>query len=213
MLREDTAVVLIECQNEFCSVDGVLHQAVKDVVTENNVLENIKDLLASVRGKCKVIHVPIFFAGGYPEIGKAPYGILKGVVENKAFLKGGKGADFYPAFEPQEGEIVAEGKKTLSAFGSSNLNYILRSNDIKRIALVGFLTNVCVEATARSAYDLGYEVIILSDCTAATTQEEQKFAVEKIFPLFAKVMCSEEFVESLTKDAQTVEVAERSYYQ
>lgn len=209
-MLKDTAVVLIECQNEFCSAEGALHGAVKDVLTQNNVLENVKSLLERVEGKCKVIHVPITFQKGYPEVSENPYGIMKGVVEANAFEKDSQGADFF--FSPKEGDIVAEGKKTLCAFASSNLDSILRANNVKKVAFAGFLTNVCVEASARSAYDKGYEVYILSDCTAATSMEEQQFAVNKIFPLFAHVMTQEEFVNAVVEGKETSSAGGRAYY-
>lgn len=211
MRKEDTAIVLIECQNEFCSPEGVLYNAVKDILKANKMIENTKKLLKASRGKCHVIHVPIVFEEGYPELDKHPYGILKGVVDSKAFLKHSVGSKFFADLLPQPYDVVAEGKKTLSAFNSSNLEFILRSNDIKKIVLGGFLTNICVEATARSAYDKGYEVFILSDCTAATSIEEQNFATEKILPLFSKVITSIQFIEMLNNDA-AISVKDRSYY-
>jgi nicotinamidase-related amidase len=212
MFKDDTAVVLIECQNEFCAEDGALYGAVKDVLLDNKMIENTRELLQKLRGKCHIIHIPISFAEGYPEIGKNPYGILKGVVDGNAFLKGSKGAEFYPELAPAENDIVVEGKRTLCAFGSSNIDRILRANNIKRIALGGFLTNVCVEGTARSAYDQGYEVFLLSDCTAATSKEEQQYAVEKIFPLFAKVVKHNEFIDLVLKDKANAAAGERAYY-
>lgn len=212
MLKDSYALVLIECQNEFCSTEGVLYNAVKDVLEKNNVLANIKTTLEAARGKCHIIHTPIKFSEGYPEIGPAPYGILKGVVDGNAFIQGSKGADFYHEFQPASKEIIAEGKKTLSAFSSSNLDTILRVNNIKTVFLAGFLTNVCIEATARSAYDLGYEVYVLSDCTAATSIEEQNFATEKMLPLFSKVITHNEFISLLSAENIEVETKQRAYY-
>ncbi len=212
MLKKDTALVLIECQNEFCSTDGGLYGAVQEVLIENKVLENIQGALNALRGKCNILHVPISFAEGYPEVSNEPYGIMKGVVEGNAFIKGSKAAEFYTDLAPQKDDIVVEGKNTLSAFNSSNLNAILRAKGIKTIALAGFLTNVCVESTARDAFDLGYEVFILSDCTAATSKEEQQYAVEKIFPLFAKVVTHNEFINCVVGDKITVNSKGRAYY-
>ena len=212
MFKKDTALILIECQNEFCSVDGGLYAAIKEVLTENNVLKNIKETLSALRGNCNIIHVPIAFAEGYPEVAKEPYGIMKGVVDGNAFIKNSKAAEFYAELAPQKGDIVAEGKKTLSAFNSSNLDAILRANEIKTIAIVGFLTNVCVESTARDAFDLGYNVHILSDCTAATSKEEQQYAVEKIFPLFAKVVDHNEFIDLVLEEKTASTATQRAYY-
>lgn len=213
MTTNNTALVLIEFQNEFCSPDGVLYNAVKDVMLSNKMLENTKELLNHVRGKCQVVYVPIIFDENYPELGCCPSGILKGVVDGQAFLRNHKGSQIYSDLAPQKADIVVEGKKTLCAFGSSNLDYILRANNIKKVIFGGFLTNVCVESTARTAFDRGYEVYILSDCCAATSMEEQKFTIEKNFPLFSKVITHKECIEMLTreKDLQLAS-KERSYY-
>jgi Isochorismatase family len=48
--------------------------------------------------------------------------------------------------------------------------------EIEFVAFTGFHTNWCVESSARSAYDKGYRVIVISDCTATDTQEEQDYA-------------------------------------
>jgi nicotinamidase-related amidase len=76
------------------------------------------------------------------------------------------------ALAPQAGDIVVEGKRGLDTFASTNLDFILRSKGIQTVVLGGFLTNCCVESTMRTAYEHGFEVITLSDCTAATSQEE-----------------------------------------
>ena len=46
---------------------------------------------------------------------------------------------------------------------------ILQDHGIQNVAAAGFLSNVCVEATARSAYDRGYSVCVIKDATAATS--------------------------------------------
>ena len=71
--------------------------------------------------------------------------------------------------------MVVEGKKTLDAFHSTGLDYYLRANEIEYVAFTGFHTDWCVESSARSAYDKGYRVIVINDCTATDTQEEQDF--------------------------------------
>ena len=65
---------------------------------------------------------------------------------------------------------------------SSNLDFVLRSRDIDTVVLGGFLTNCCVESTMRTAYERGYDVITLTDCTAATSREEQLAATSQATP-------------------------------
>jgi nicotinamidase-related amidase len=68
---------------------------------------------------------------------------------------------------------------------------------IEWVAIVGFHTNWCVESTARSAYDKGYRVIVISDCTGTDTQEEQDYAEKVIFRRIGLVMDQKKFLESL----------------
>ncbi len=193
-----TAVVLIEYQNDFTSEGGVLHGAVSEVMDRTEMLANTQEVVAAARAAgVTVMHAPITFAAGYNEISSHPYGILKGVVDGKAFVKGTWGADIVDELAPAEGDIVIEGKRGLDTFASTNLDFILRSKGIKTIALGGFLTNCCVESTMRSGYENGYQVITLSDCVAATSPEEHDNAIKYDYPMFSTPMVSSDFIADL----------------
>ena len=193
-----TAVVLIEYQNDFTSDGGTLHEAVKPVMQQTNMLENTKETVAKARELgATIVHAPISFTEDYHELSSEPYGILKGVVDSKSFIKGSWGAHIVDDLEPQPHDIVIEGKRGLDTFASTNLDFILRSRGITTIALAGFLTNCCVESTMRSAYERGYDVVTLTDCTATLSEEEQRFAVEKNFPMFSHPMTHDAFLERL----------------
>jgi nicotinamidase-related amidase len=163
-----TAVVLIEYQNDFTSEGGVLHGAVEAVMDKTDMLANTKRVVDAARAAgVTVMHAPITFAKGYGELSAHPYGILKGVVDSTAFVKGEWGAEIVDALAPQHGDVVVEGKRGLDTFASTNLDFILRSKGIRTIVLGGFLTNCCVESTMRSGYENGYQVYTLTDCVAA----------------------------------------------
>ncbi len=84
-----TAVVLIEYQNEFTSDGGALHGAVSEVMDKTNMLANTSEVVDAARAAgATIMHAPITFAAGYNELSKHPYGILKGVVDGSAFVKG-----------------------------------------------------------------------------------------------------------------------------
>jgi ureidoacrylate peracid hydrolase len=193
-----TAVVLIEYQNDFTSEGGVLHGAVEAVMDKTDMLENSRRVVEAARAAgVTVMHAPITFAEGYNELSSHPYGILKGVVDGNAFVKGSWGAAIVDDLAPQPGDIVIEGKRGLDTFASTNLDFILRSKGIKTIALGGFLTNCCVESTMRSGYENGYKVVTLNDCVAATSLEEHDNALAFDFPMFSEPMSSAEFIAQL----------------
>ncbi len=194
-----TALVLIEYQNDFTSEGGTLHAAVSPVMQSTGMLANTVDLVKDARAAgAAIVHVPISFAPGYGEISGRPYGILAGVVDSNSFIKGTWGAEIVDEMTPEPGDILVEGKRGLDAFASTNLDFILRSKGITTIALGGFLTNCCVESTMRTGYEKGYQVYTLTDCVAATSQEEHDNAISKDYPMFSRPISSTEFVGAMT---------------
>jgi nicotinamidase-related amidase len=164
----------------------------------NNMLENTVEVVNKAReAGAAVMHAPITFAEGYGELTGSPYGILKAVVDNKAFRQGSWGAAIVDVLKPQAGDILIEGKRGLDAFPSTNLDFILRSKGIQTVVLGGFLTNCCVESTMRSAYERGFDVITLKDCTAALSEEEQNMALAHNFGMFSRPMNHDEFLKQL----------------
>nr|WP_279218733.1 cysteine hydrolase [Rhodococcus erythropolis] len=194
-----TAVVLIEYQNDFTTEGGVLHEAVAPVMESNGLLANTTALVDAARAAgVTVMHAPITFAEGYNEITSHPYGILKGVVDGKAFVKGSWGAAIVDELAPKDGDIVIEGKRGLDTFASTNLDFILRSKGIRTILLGGFLTNCCVESTMRTGYENGYQVITLTDCVAGTSVAEHENAITYDYPMFSHPVTSKEVLGALS---------------
>jgi len=204
---EKTAIVLIEAQNDFLSPGGTMYQYIADQLAKRDVINNLKKLLDGARGKVKIIYVPFqAFKPGFPELKPGGPGTegLRGIEMDMkadwgtgAWLEGTPGPEIIPPLTPKEGDIIIRGKLTLDAFHSTALNYILRANEIEYVAFTGFHTNWCVESSARSAYDLGYRVLVIKDCTATDTDREQLYAEEVIFPRIGKVITSKEFLEAI----------------
>jgi nicotinamidase-related amidase len=193
-----TALLLIEYQNDFVSEGGAQYEAVRAVMRETEMLAHSRTVVEQARARgVTVMHAAISFADGYPEIPADPYGILAGIVAARAFRKGDWGVEFAPEMTPMEGDIVIEGKRGLDCFASTNLDFILRQRGIIDLAIAGFLTNCCVESTMRSAYERGFRVVMLTDCTATLSAEEQQAAVTKNFPMFSRPMTHDAFLAEM----------------
>src|ERR1043165_4396658 len=145
----------------------------------------------------KTAVVLIEYQNDFTSKGGTLHDAVKGVVDSKSFRKGSWGAEIVDVLKPQPGDIVIEGKRGLCGFASTNLDFILRSRGIDTIALGGFLTNCCVESTMRTGYEKGYNVVTLKDCTAALSEEEQRLATEKNYPMFSRPMNHREFLAEL----------------
>ena len=202
MIPEKTALLLIEYQNDFVSEGGAQHDAVKGVMADTDMLAHSRAVVEQARAQgVTVMHAPITFAEGYPEMPSAPYGILAGIKQANAFRKDSWGAAIADAVAPVDGDIVIEGKRGLDCFASTNIDFILRQRGITDLAIAGFLTNCCVESTMRSAYERGFSVVTLTNCTATLSPEEQDAAVMKNFPMFSRPMTHDQFLADLETSA------------
>lgn len=209
-----TAVVLIEPQYDFLKPGGSMYQFIAEQLKERRVIPNLVNLVNKARKKVKkIVYIPFeAFEPGFPEIDRKGPGMcglrgleidmptgwkLHGKRVSGAWVKGTLGPEIIPELTPKKGDLVIRGKKTLDAFWSTSLDYTLRTNLVETVAIVGFHTNWCVESTARSAYDKGYRVIVIGDCTGTDTQVEQAYAEKYIFPKIGVVMNHQEFLKSL----------------
>ncbi|BAT59908.1 streptothricin hydrolase [Variibacter gotjawalensis] len=137
---ENTAVIVIDAQREY--VDGKLPlPGVKDALTE------IAALLAAARA----VGAPVFHIQHKGRAGGA-------------FDPGGPGFEIAPQAAPQDGEVVIE-KGLPNSFAGTTLKEALEKTGRKELTLAGFMTHMCVEATARAALDLGYKSTVVASTT------------------------------------------------
>jgi nicotinamidase-related amidase len=197
MKAEKTAVVLIEFQNEFCKEGGKLYDMVKEEIDRQETIEHAVELAKGARKKgALVIHCPFVFDEQWVDE-KCVCGIIAGAKEGGAFRPGDWGTEFIDELEPEEGDVVLEGKRALSGFTNTGLEEILQKHGIENVVTAGFLSNVCVEATARSAYDLGYQVRVAKDATAATSKDNQEYVEREIYPILGEAKTAAEVVAEL----------------
>ena len=197
MKANETAVVLIEFQNEFCKEGGKLHEGVKGELSRQGTIQNAVKLAEGARKKgALVIHSPFIFNETYFKDHQM-LGIVKAVADGDAFREGTWGAEIIDELKPQEGDKIVGGKCTLCGFNKTNLDELLKEGNIKNVVIGGFLTNFCVESTARTAYDKGYGVTIVKDATGANSEEEQNHAEQKIFPLLGQTLSVNQILDQL----------------
>ncbi len=81
--------------------------------------------------------------------------------------------------------------------GSSQLERVLRGRGIETLLIGGTKTNVCCESTARDAMMLDFNVVMVSDCLAALSDEEHRSTLENVIQQFGDVLTVEEVLERL----------------
>ncbi len=197
MKAKETAVILIEFQNEFCKEGGILHDGVKDEISRQGTITNAVKLAEGAREKgAMVIHTPFVFNEKYFKDHEM-IGIVKAVADGNAFREGTWGVEIIDELKPKEGDQIVTGKCTLCGFNNTDLEKIVKEANIKNVVIGGFLTNFCVESTSRTAYDKGYSVTVIKDATAANSSEEQNYVEEKILPLLGQTLSVDQFLDQL----------------
>lgn len=187
-----TAIVILDPQNDLTSPSGKLFPATQGVLEKFNVIKNINHLTEKFRDSgATVIYSPIVFSEGYPEAGKNPYGVMASVIQSTAMIKGTNGAEISPQFQRKPEDIVIE-RNAIIAFEGTDLGRILKEKGITTIVLCGLLSDICIEGTMRTAYSKGFEVFTLSDATATLSLEKQGITTEHSYPLFSKVINTQE---------------------
>lgn len=91
----------------------------------------------------------------------------------------------------EDGDIIVL-KHHWGAFTGTDLDLQLRRRGIDTVVIAGIATNMGVESTARSAWELSYHVVIAEDATASRSAELHDFSVNKILPQIARVVGCEE---------------------
>lgn len=81
------------------------------------------------------------------------------------FISGDRGTDIHDAAAHFEGEPIVY-KHEPNSFLNTNLLELLQSWEVDRVVICGMMTHMCVDATARAASDLGFEVIVAEDACA-----------------------------------------------
>ena len=194
-----TALILIGYQNDYFASNGILQGVLESPQRTSEVLDRTIQLIEALENQpITMITTPIIFSSNYSEVTQAG-GILAAIKEAKAFQAGHPGAGTVDALA-DFGERIIEipGKRGLNAFAETTLADTLVSKQIQNVVVAGAVTSICIDSTARAAYERGMNVSILSDCTAARTVAEQEFFCESIFPTYATVMTSQELLAQCT---------------
>ena len=144
-----------------------------------------------------VIHVRVGFRPKLPEINprNTLFSAIKNSVKHQQLFEGAAG-EIHPAVAP-EGDDISVTKHRASAFTGTDLDMILRANDIDTLILFGIATSGVVLSTVRHAADADYRLVVIKDCCADLDAEVHACLVDKVFPRQATVLSASEFLEGL----------------
>jgi nicotinamidase-related amidase len=201
--KNRTALIVVDPFNEFLSRWGKMWSSVGATIKEVDLLSNLEKILDSARDVgMQVVYAPHhrWQPGSFSDKKYLhPSQALQ--IAFKAFPRKGFGGQYYKGLEPKQGDIIASEHTCSSGFAETDLHDQLQEIGITHLILVGMATNSCIEATARSAVDLGYHVTLVTDAVAAFSPKEHHATVTEIYPMIAHaVLDSNEVVAALQTD-------------
>jgi nicotinamidase-related amidase len=143
-----------------------------------------------------IIYVTVRFPAGYPEISARNRMFAAIRQAGAAMAETSAATDIHPAVAPQPGDIVVT-KRRVGAFTGSDLEVVLRAQNIDHLILTGIATSGVVLSTLRAAADRDYRLTVLSDCCADGDDEVHRVLLTKVFPRQADVLTAAEWAAAL----------------
>jgi nicotinamidase-related amidase len=100
-------------------------------------------------------------------------------------------AELDPGLNPQPSDHRIT-KHRVGAFHGTSLDKLLAEHGVTQVFLMGIATGSGVEATARSAHDLGYHVVLVTDAVTDRSLEAHHYCLTHLFPKLAETTTTEE---------------------
>ncbi|MEL0553602.1 hydrolase [Raoultella lignicola] len=180
-----TALVAIDLQEGILPFAGGPHRA-EDVVTRSaRLAEKCRELGAPV------ILVRVGWSNDFAEALKQPVDAQTGahaLPENWWS---------WPAALGKQDSDIEVTKRQWGAFYGTDLELQLRRRGVDTIILCGIATNIGVESTARNAWELGFNLVIVEDACSAPSAEQHQGSMTNIFPRIARVRSTEDVLAAL----------------
>lgn len=152
-------------------------------------LSNVQRLMAHFRERKR----PVVFTQHVHRKDGSDVGILGKWWEEVGPIEGTPDAEIDPRVRPLEGEIIVR-KNRYSAFYHTNLDEILKKMGAREIVIIGVMTNICCESTARDAFFRDYMVRFVADATGTVKEEMHKGTLLNLAYAFADICTTEELI-------------------
>ncbi len=175
--KSDTALVVIDPQNDVLSETGVSWGLVGESVRENNTVENLERLFRAAKDRGFGVFISPHYLYPHDQAWQFGGAVERMMLEGKEFFRPdplslaglpGSGADWLDRYRPfiEDGTTVVVSPHKVWGPQTNDLVLQMRKRGVSKVILCGMLANICVESHLRDLLEQGFEVAVVSDATA-----------------------------------------------
>ena len=196
------ALLVIDVQNGFVSKGGSYDLLGMETSNYREVIPKIRDLI----NLCKNVRIPIFYTQAVRESSGIdlltrshkilPKSREERIKKKPICVRETWDAEIVDEIKPSEGDHVVI-KRRDSAFHDTEIGVWLRSLEIDTLIFCGIDTSICVETSLRDAFNIGYDVVLISDATASNNKKHYESTLENVKGYYGIVMDIQELSQSL----------------
>ena len=197
------ALVVIDMQNGFVSKGGSYDKIGMNTSMYREIIPKIKDLIEF----CRSMGIPVFYTEAVKE--SSGIDILTNIhnilpksrqerLKVPICIRGTWDGVTIDELKPKENDPVVI-KRRDSAFQDTEFRIWLQSQGINLLVFTGIDTSICVETSLRDGFNIGYDVMVISDATASGDKRHYETTLERVRDYYGLVLDTEKFRETIGK--------------
>ncbi|WP_458747367.1 cysteine hydrolase family protein [Candidatus Nitrosocosmicus sp. T] len=190
-------LVVVDMQNGFVSKGGSYDHLGMNIQEYQRIIPKVKDLIMFCRDR----KIPIFYTEAVREASGIDlltrfHRLLPLAREERLkvpiTVRGTWDAQTIDEIKPMASDLIVI-KRRDGAFQDTELRVWLQSEGINTLVFCGIDTSICVETSLREAFNIGYDVILVSNCTASGNNRHYETTLERVKDYYGLVLDTERF--------------------
>ncbi len=199
---ENSALIIVDMQNDFLHKDGFVRRHAEEIGMPESAFDLLRSPVSSIKRlsdifhekQKEVIYIYTAWEADYCDVAIPLKSLQQTARQEGCLVRGRWGAQIIDELMPNERSRLVM-KKAYGGFFQTILDRTLRNLSIRTLFMTGVATNFCVETTAREAVGYGYDVVMVSDATATYDTAGHAATLNVINLGFGTVMSADKVIE------------------